>query len=178
MDEAALRHSYRFTNLLEPAGTTQIKRAESLRPGPDKMTDLFKSVCDATDTGHQFPHSLLAPKQSLGRNARFRFQNAFDAVADEPGERWERLDVAVRENALLFSVTDSGPGVPGELKIRIMEPFFTTKDVGKGTGLGLSLSTAIAEEHGGKLELTDEAGHTCFCLTLPIISEKRQYAVK
>jgi len=105
-------------------------------------------------------------------------QNAFDAVADEPGERWVRLDVAVRENALQFSVTDSGPGVPAELKTRIMEPFFTTKDVGKGTGLGLSLSTTIAEEHGGKLELTDEAGHTCFCLTLPIISEKRQYAVK
>jgi len=104
-------------------------------------------------------------------------QNAFDAVADEPGERWVRLDVAVRENALLFSVTDSGPGVPAELKTRIMEPFFTTKEVGKGTGLGLSLSTTIAEEHGGKLELTDEGGHTCFCLTLPIISEKRQYAV-
>ncbi|MBZ5491294.1 MAG: PAS domain S-box protein [Acidobacteriia bacterium] len=104
-------------------------------------------------------------------------QNAFDAVADEPGERWVRLDVAVRENVLQFSVTDSGPGVPAELKTRIMEPFFTTKDVGKGTGLGLSLSTTIAEEHGGKLELTDEAGHTCFCLTLPIISEKRQYAV-
>jgi len=104
--------------------------------------------------------------------------NAFDAVADKPGERWVRLDVAVRENALQFSVTDSGPGVPAPLRTRIMEPFFTTKDVGKGTGLGLSLSATIAEEHGGKLELTDEAGHTCFCLTLPIISEKRQYAVK
>ena len=104
-------------------------------------------------------------------------QNAFDAVADEPGDRWVRLDVAVREKALLFSVTDSGPGVLPELKTRIMEPFFTTKDVGKGAGLGLSLSTTIAEEHGGKLELTDEGGHTCFCLTLPIINEKSQYAV-
>lgn len=103
-------------------------------------------------------------------------QNAFDAVADEPADRWVRLDVAVRENALLFSVTDSGPGVPAELKSKIMEPFFTTKDVGKGAGLGLSLSTTIAEEHGGKLELTDEGGHTCFCLTLPIINEMRQYA--
>ena len=104
-------------------------------------------------------------------------QNAFDAVADDPRDRWVRLDVTARENALLFSVTDSGPGVPQELKSRIMEPFFTTKDVGKGTGLGLSLSTTIAEEHGGKLELIDEGGHTCFCLTLPIINEKRQYAV-
>lgn len=104
-------------------------------------------------------------------------QNAFDAVADEPGERWVRLDVAVRENALLFSVTDSGPGVPAALRTKIMEPFFTTKDVGKGTGLGLSLSTSIAEEHGGRLELADEGGHTCFCLTLPISREMSQYAV-
>ena len=98
-------------------------------------------------------------------------QNAFDAVADEPGERWVRLDVGAREATIFFTVTDSGPGVPAELRTKIMEPFFTTKDVGKGAGLGLSLSTAIAEEHGGKLELADEGGHTCFCLTLPISRE-------
>jgi PAS domain S-box-containing protein len=98
-------------------------------------------------------------------------QNAFDAVADKPGERWVRLDVGAREATIFFAVTDSGPGVPAELRTKIMEPFFTTKDVGKGAGLGLSLSTAIAEEHGGKLELADEGGHTCFCLTLPISRE-------
>ena len=48
-----------------------------------------------------------------------------------------------------------------------MEPFFTTKEVGKGTGLGLSISRTIVEEHGGKLELTEEAGHTCFSFRLP-----------
>ena len=104
-------------------------------------------------------------------------QNALDAVADEPGERWVRLEVSRHNNALMFAISDSGPGVPAELKSKIMEPFFTTKDVGKGTGLGLSLSTSIAEEHGGKLELTDKAGHTCFCLTLPITTERSQYAV-
>lgn len=104
-------------------------------------------------------------------------QNAFDAVVDEPGDRWVRLNVSTQDNALMFSVSDSGPGIPQELKSKIMEPFFTTKEVGKGTGLGLSLSTSIAEEHGGKLELRDETGHTCFCLTLPISKERGQYAV-
>jgi signal transduction histidine kinase len=67
-----------------------------------------------------------------------------------------------------FSVTDSGPGIPPELRTKVMEPFFTTKEVGKGMGLGLSLSRKIIEEHGGTLELTDEAGHPCFSFCLPL----------
>ena len=103
-------------------------------------------------------------------------QNAFDAVVDEPGERWVRLEVNTHENALTFAVSDSGPGVPPEFKSKIMEPFFTTKGVGKGIGLGLSLSASIAEEHGGKLELAEEGGHTCFCLILPMTKERNLYA--
>jgi PAS domain S-box-containing protein len=103
-------------------------------------------------------------------------QNAFDAVVDEPGDRWVRLEVNRNEKDLTFAVSDSGPGVPPEFKSRIMEPFFTTKSVGKGIGLGLSLSTSIAEEHGGKLELIEEGGHTCFCLTLPMTKERNLYA--
>ncbi len=95
-------------------------------------------------------------------------QNAYDAVMEQTGDRWIRLDVAVQDRSVAFSVIDSGPGIPLELKTRIMEPFFTTKEVGKGTGLGLSLSAAIVEEHGGKLELTEEGGHTCFSFRLPM----------
>jgi PAS domain S-box-containing protein len=98
--------------------------------------------------------------------------NAFDAVSVQGAEKWVRLAVEPRGESLVFSVVDGGPGIPPELKTRIMEPFFTTKEVGKGTGLGLSLSRSIAEEHGGKLELTAEDGHTCFSLTLPLSRKK------
>ncbi|MGZ4858627.1 MAG: sensor histidine kinase, partial [Candidatus Angelobacter sp.] len=94
--------------------------------------------------------------------------NALDAVADQPGEKWVRMNVERRDESIVLSVVDSGLGVAPELKGRIMEPFFTTKEVGKGTGLGLSLSRAIAEEHGGRLEVTEDHGHTCFSLTLPV----------
>ena len=53
---------------------------------------------------------------------------------------------------------------------RIMEPFFTTKDVGKGTGLGLSISRKIAEAHGGSLQLDRSRTATCFVLVLPLAS--------
>jgi PAS domain S-box-containing protein len=103
-------------------------------------------------------------------------QNAFDSVAELPGERWVRLAAVVGEDAVEFSVTDSGPEIPQQLRAKIMEPFFTTKDVGKGIGLGLSLSRRIVEDHGGKLDLRAEHGHPCFSFRLPLSRRKELYA--
>jgi signal transduction histidine kinase len=99
-------------------------------------------------------------------------QNAFDAVTERPEEKWIRIEVAVQDGSVVFSVIDSGPGIPEELKPRIMEPFFTTKEVGKGTGLGLSLSRKIVEEHGGKLELEERDGHPCFSFRIPLTQKE------
>ena len=94
-------------------------------------------------------------------------QNAYDAAMDGPGPKWVRLDVEARDAGVVFSVTDSGPGVPLHVRHRIMEPFFTTKEVGKGTGLGLSISRSVVEEHGGELGFTEKDGNTCFYFRLP-----------
>jgi C4-dicarboxylate-specific signal transduction histidine kinase len=95
-------------------------------------------------------------------------QNAFDAVVDQEGERWVRLEVQNGDESVALSVIDSGPGIPLELRSRVGEPFFTTKPVGKGTGLGLSLSKTIAADHGGNLEYSEDHGHTRFSLVLPL----------
>jgi len=100
-------------------------------------------------------------------------QNAFDAVVENPGEKWVAVDVSTRDDSVVVLVTDNGPGVPPPIRARIMEPFFTTKPVGKGTGLGLSLSRSIAAGHGGELALGEQSGHTCFSLTLPLRKEDR-----
>jgi CheY-like chemotaxis protein len=59
---------------------------------------------------------------------------------------------------VLFTVADTGEGIPPELRDRIFEPFFTTKAVGKGTGLGLPTSAAIVKTHGGFINLWSDVG--------------------
>jgi PAS domain S-box-containing protein len=94
-------------------------------------------------------------------------QNAFDELVDWEGDRWVKLDVTYCSGWVVFSVSDSGPGISPEHRALIMEPFFTTKPVGKGIGLGLSISRSIALEHRGTLELDEASPHTCFRLKLP-----------
>jgi len=92
--------------------------------------------------------------------------NAFDAVQECP-RKWVKLSLEELESEVCVSVTDSGPGIPAELRDKVFQPFFTTKPIGKGTGLGLSISKGIAEAHKGTLSMEREAGETCFVLKLP-----------
>jgi signal transduction histidine kinase len=66
------------------------------------------------------------------------------------------ITTSVASGTFRLCVSDTGPGVPKALRERILEPFFTTKPVGQGTGLGLSIAYAIAQKHGGRLELLDD----------------------
>ena len=109
--------------------------------------------------------------------------NAFDAIdASSESERWVKVTASIHQESdanapvLRIHVVDGGPGVAAEHKPHLMEAFFTTKAVGAGIGVGLSLSQAIAQDHGGMLELTDSEGHTCFRLTLPLSPEQEKDA--
>lgn len=67
-------------------------------------------------------------------------------------------------------ITDSGSGMPEEVKKRIFEPFFTTKGVGKGTGQGLAIAYAvIVDKHKGRVTVDSELGKgTTFVIYLPM----------
>jgi PAS domain S-box-containing protein len=69
-----------------------------------------------------------------------------------------------------IAVTDTGAGIPADIRSRVFEPFFTTKEVGKGTGQGLALAhNVIVNRHQGQLWFESEAGRgTTFFLRLPL----------
>jgi signal transduction histidine kinase len=68
---------------------------------------------------------------------------------------------------VVIRVSDNGPGIPGSLLDKVLQPFFTTKE--EGTGLGLSIASRIIEEHGGRLNLTSTEGMgATFMITLPV----------
>lgn len=93
-------------------------------------------------------------------------QNSYDSIKSLP-TKWIRIEVWERGREAIISVTDSGHGIPPEIRDRIFHPFFTTKDVGKGIGLSLSIAQGIAGEHGGSLVLDSGSPHTRFVLRLP-----------
>ncbi|MBL8540286.1 MAG: hypothetical protein JNK68_07925 [Betaproteobacteria bacterium] len=71
--------------------------------------------------------------------------------------------------SVAVDVADNGSGIAPEVLPRIFDPFFTTKEIGKGTGLGLSIAYKIAQQHGGRIDVTSTPGvGTCFTLVLPI----------
>lgn len=92
--------------------------------------------------------------------------NAFDAVESLP-EKWVKISFQDKKDHIEISVIDSGKGVPEELREKIFQPLFTTKEVGKGTGLGLSISKGIIKAHSGTLTLNTESPYTEFTLLLP-----------
>jgi signal transduction histidine kinase len=90
--------------------------------------------------------------------------NAHQALREAHPPR--HLTIVTRANAdrsrIFLEVSDSGPGVPLELRERIFEPFFTTKAPGVGTGLGLPFCQGIVEGHAGL------GGGTRFIVELPV----------
>jgi two-component system nitrogen regulation sensor histidine kinase NtrY len=95
-------------------------------------------VCDRRQIGQAFTNLL---------------KNASEAIASKADSDDGEVALSIfRRNDLLFvDITDSGCGVPHELRERLFEPYVTTRQ--RGTGLGLAIVKRIVEDHGGRLDL-------------------------
>jgi PAS domain S-box-containing protein len=77
------------------------------------------------------------------------------------------IESSYENNRILLTVSDSGPGVPLNVRDKIFDPFYTTKP--EGSGIGLSLSQRIISDHGGSMEITDSKwGGAEFVIEIPI----------
>lgn len=80
--------------------------------------------------------------------------NARDAMP-EGGDIRIAVHPAAKAGEVVISVTDSGAGMPEDVRARAFEPFFTTKGVGKGSGLGLAMVYGFAQQSGGRAAIRD-----------------------
>ncbi|WP_413199812.1 AAA family ATPase [Nostoc piscinale] len=106
--------------------------------------------------------------------------NAIDALDESSiGRSFEEIKLnpykiivktAIENQHVKISIADNGKGISEDVKSRIFDHLFTTKEVGKGTGLGLAIARQIVEEkHGGKIEVNSVLGEgTEFVISLPI----------
>lgn len=93
------------------------------------------------------------------------------AVLPEPEGGIISINVSVDEagKAILIRVADDGPGVRDEDKLRLFEPYFSTKK--SGTGLGLAIANAIVADHGGAIKVKDNTPRgTVFIIELPLVA--------
>jgi signal transduction histidine kinase len=92
--------------------------------------------------------------------------NAIDAI---DGRGQIVIRTRREENFIVVDVEDHGPGIPAEVRSRIFDPFYTTKEPGKGTGLGLDIVRRIVVEgHHGDVSVDSEPGRTRFSVRLPL----------
>ena len=148
------------------------KRTESV-PEPLAIDKVFTEVADLVSPRCQHGGTtldvetptgigLVARRDSLRAALLNLVVNAIDA-AGRGGT--VRLEARASGNDVRLSVTDTGPGPPEHLQATLAEPFVTGKP--EGIGLGLAIVTAVAEQHGGRLEWGRVIDHTRFTIVVP-----------
>ena len=101
------------------------------------------------------PLELLGDSEQLTQVLMNLVQNATDAAAARHGQHGGRVRVVAKpdEHGVSIEVLDNGPGIPAEDRLKVFEPYFTTKS--HGTGLGLAICERIVGDHGGRLSFGD-----------------------
>lgn len=121
--------------------------------------DLPKLFGDADQIAQVFINLICNADQAM-ESAGIEGRIEISAKFDEPAGMVE------------IRVSDRGPGVPKDIRTRIFDPLFTTKDVGKGTGIGLAFCHRVVTAHKGQIRLDPSAtSGATFVLRLPIAGQ-------
>ena len=157
-----------FLSFANP-GTPAFETVDRLR-----LSTVLKTCLDATLAG-VFPavsaslsvcqedFAIKADEILLKQAFMNLIQNAVQAMAPVGG----RLDLEVRkkENEVRISVSDTGPGIPEQIRQKVFLPFYTNKE--GGTGLGLAIVHSIIQSHFGSIGIESADSGTTFLIKLP-----------
>lgn len=143
-------------------------------PVEDLLNDTLR-FCKARFRNHRIAIETITPQSEvlvecqpgqLMQALLSLLNNAFDATfaTDHP---WVKIEVQDTLSRITISITDSGSGIEQKIVDRILEPFYTTKEVGEGIGLGLSIALGIIRNHNGDLKVDVDCPNTRFVISLP-----------
>lgn len=133
--------------------------------------DLFTNESENVDVTFDIPeesYTIFADKSHLMRVLNNLVKNAIQAIPDER-KGLVHTSVYRKKNNVFIRVRDNGTGISDEMKSKVFQPYFTTKN--SGTGLGLAISRKIIEMVKGKIWFETEVGKgTDFYIRLPLIA--------
>jgi signal transduction histidine kinase len=153
-----------------------LARAPRLQPEPVQVGDLLDEAVGLIEAeAHRIgvrierhvPTDLPPVAADRSQLTQVLLNLARNALEAMPDGGTLRMEAAATPRALTLDVTDSGRGIPREIRPRLFEPYYTTKVT--GLGLGLALARQIVEAHGGTIEFEPTAeGGSRFRITLPL----------
>lgn len=124
----------------------------------DLAEDLPVLVADRLQVEQVVINLTANARDAIGSDSPGHIRIRTTSHRDEEGQAWIRLEVS-----------DTGSGIPEEIRERIFDPFFTTKEPGKGTGLGLSTIYGIVRNHEGRIDCESQVGRgTTFRVDFPV----------
>lgn len=163
----------RINNVLD--GFRNYASSNDLGSGPVDVTMLIEKLVrllrPQAESQHVQVHVDL-PREWIGviqgdsvRLEQVLLNLALNGLAAMPGGGTLTFALAAREDSVCVLVTDSGTGIPPEIRPKVFDPYFTTRR--DGTGMGLALCDKIVRQHNGEIDFSSRPGQTTFTVTLP-----------
>jgi CheY-like chemotaxis protein len=138
--------------------------------------NVYDVFADAGQIEEVITNVILNAQDAMPNGGKLTLETANIAFDPESAGRYPEVKPG---NYAMLSITDTGKGMTPEIKARMFEPFFSTKEVGKGTGLGLATAYGIIKQSGGHILVYSEPGQgTTFRIYLPQMEEKSQTRVQ
>jgi PAS domain S-box-containing protein len=116
---------------------------------------LWTTLCDPNQLENALLNLCINARDAMPDGGRITIETANNWL-DERAARERDMEPG---QYVAISVTDTGTGMPPDVRARAFDPFYTTKPTGQGTGLGLSMVYGFARQSGGQARIYSEVGH-------------------